>query len=219
VATGADLTGRISLSGNCSDWTTGNLYGTGTPAASGILWVDSGAVACTNLSHLYCFGVGMSSPLEVTPASGRLAFVTVQSYTPTMGLAGADMLCAAEAAAAHLPGTFRALLGSSTASAISRFDVSGPTWVRTDGIPLADSALAFANGDLTASPSLTALGTPASTDRAMTGGDISVPSMDTCTDWSGGSGTRNGGVFYASNAAFNVTTSGCSGGPIYCLAE
>jgi hypothetical protein len=224
VATGADLDGQASSSGNCGDWTAvaAATYSSGSPSASGTAWVEATPNLCTNLAHLYCFGVGLSSPLEVTPAPGRLAFVTVQSYAPTsgLGLQGADDLCASEATAAQLPGTFKALLGTSTASAISRFDISGPTWVRTDGIPLADSALAFANADLTASPSVTALGTEAAVDNAMTGGDINVVGLNTCADWVGtAGGTLEGAAFFASARAFNVTSTGCTGAPIYCLAQ
>jgi hypothetical protein len=223
VATGADLNGRASSSGNCGDWTgvNGSQYAFGNPLASGADWVVSSTALCPNLAHLYCFGVGLSSPLEVTPPpGGRLAFVSVQSAMPASGLAAADALCAGEAAAAQLPGTFRALLSTSTASAMSRFDMSRPTWVRPDGVALADSPLAFANGDLTASPSITALGTETAAKAVMTGGPPADPSMGSCADWtSTAANTYVGAVLVASPDAFNNTATNCAGAPVYCLAE
>ena len=95
VATGAQADGSVSLGGNCSDWANAATnYAVGIPAATGGAWAASGGSSCASVAHLYCFGVGMSSPLGVEPASGRLAFVTIQAYVPTAGLAGADALCA-----------------------------------------------------------------------------------------------------------------------------
>jgi hypothetical protein len=56
------------------------------------------------------------------------------------GITSADALCAAEAKRAHLSGRFLALLGTSTAAASSRFDLSGAPWQRVDGALLADTA-------------------------------------------------------------------------------
>ena len=221
VATGADTTGRAYFGGNCTDWTDpAAAYEIGLPSASGMAWSTGGANPCTNGAHLYCFGVGYTTPLEMTPVAGRLAFVTVQAYVPTGGLAGADALCASEASAAGLPGSFLALLPTSSTSAISRFDISGPTWVRPDGIALADSPLAFASGDLLASPNLTALGSPTANRHVMTGGAIPLPMIDPCNDWTGGpGGSQEGNCNFASIQAFDSTTTGCNGEPIYCLAQ
>jgi hypothetical protein len=221
VATGADLDGRSSIMGNCGDWTNVSFaYTGGSPSGSGPDWAAATTALCTTHAHLYCFGVGLSSPLEVTPPAGRLAFVTVQSFASTGGLAAADALCASEATAAQLPGTFKALLGTTAASAISRFGLSGPTWVRPDGIALADSPLAFAAGDLTAAPSLTAIGTVVTGGRAITGGDLGSPLANDCQGWTvAGGGTTEGAAWRATDEAFNVTSTACGSAPIYCLAQ
>jgi hypothetical protein len=41
---------------------------------------------------------------------------------------------------------FHAFVATETASAISRFDTSGPRWVRMDGVPLAPTAADLATG-------------------------------------------------------------------------
>jgi len=220
VATGADLGGQAAPTSDCLDWTstTGN-FASGAPSATGLDWVNARPTPCTSLTHLYCFGVGLSTPLEITPAPGRLAFVTIQAYVPTGGLAGADALCATEAAGASLPGSFRALLATNAASAISRFDLTGPTWVRTDGAALAESALAFANEDLLTAPNITALAAPAVKGSVVSGGPIGSPQATTCSDWTGGGSTSAGSSMRASSAAFDGSSVPCTGLPIYCLAQ
>lgn len=220
VATGSSLSGHVPNPGNCNDWSNpASTFGSGLARATGNDFIQDSTSQCTSTAHLYCFGVGFDAPLEVTPADGRLAFVTVEAYVPTGGLVGADALCASEASAAHLPGTFRALLGTQAASAASRFDLSGPTWVRTDGIALADSPLAFVNGDLATAPSVTAIGTEAIMTNVMTGGPVGVASPMSCGDWTGTGLTNSGNAEHASSNAFMVTTASCVGLPIYCLAE
>ena len=39
------------------------------------------------------------------------------------------------------PGNFRALVGTSTQSPLSRFDGGGPPWSRVDGVLIADQAI------------------------------------------------------------------------------
>ena len=56
------------------------------------------------------------------------------------GVASADTMCQSEAAVAGLPGTYLALLATTTATAASRFDRGGAVWVNTAGLALADSA-------------------------------------------------------------------------------
>ena len=119
-----------------------------------------------------------------------------------------------------MPGTFLALLPSSTATAASRFDLTGPAWVRLDGIALADSPLAFMAGDLAAPPNVTSLGTYVAT-QVMTGG---VPANladggATCLDWTSlaASGPNLGRSSHASTEAFATQAGSCLGAPIYCL--
>ncbi|MBA3453176.1 MAG: hypothetical protein H0T42_08790 [Deltaproteobacteria bacterium] len=80
--------------------------------------------------------------VDVAPVveNGRIAFVSDSVFTASMGLAGADALCNLDAAAAQLPGTYRAWLGSSAGGPDSRFAPAGDPWRRVDGPRLAPTA-------------------------------------------------------------------------------
>jgi hypothetical protein len=205
---------------DCVEWTSASdEYVAGQAALTIDGWADDGASTCGMPARLYCFGTRYDSPLTVTPTTGRRAFVTVQAFQVGSGLAGADALCANEAALAGLSGTFLALLPTSTATAASRFDASGPTWVRVDGVRLADSPLAFFAEDLAASPSVTAIGTQSDVE-VLTGGQPTQPPGDgTCKDWTdatvaSASGGRSNA---ASGAAFANGGGTCTTASIYCL--
>ncbi len=222
VATGADSSGNTEDA--CTDWSSaGGGYTWGYSAATTDFWTSTGFPDnCTTAVRLYCFGIAYDAALEITPVQGRRAFVSVQAFVPGGGLAAADALCASEASLAGLSGTFRALLGSSTSTAASRFDLSGRTWVRVDGIALADTPLDFMAGNLTAPPNVTAVGTYTS-GTVMTGGSPGLVSS-TCSDWTD-SGVGPGGVGaglseFAAPSAFDLAAPiGCAGAPIYCLEQ
>src|SRR5690606_17757301 len=75
------------------------------------------------------------APVDDAPQSepGLLVFVTSLTYTGDLGgIQGADEICAFEAEAAQLSGTFRAWISDSTTDAIDRIDADGP-WVLVDG--------------------------------------------------------------------------------------
>jgi hypothetical protein len=99
--------------------------------------------ACSTVVPFLCAEVDRTVEVSPIRTSGRLAFLTKGSWKTTTGVATADALCGAEASAASKPGSFKALIATSTASAISRFDTSGPPWVRVDGLPLLATAAAF----------------------------------------------------------------------------
>ena len=66
------------------------------------------------------------------------------------GIQGFDETCAAQAGAAGLPGAYKALVATDGASAISRFDLNGPPWVRPDGVAIVARAADLADGKLIA---------------------------------------------------------------------
>ncbi len=93
---------------------------------------------CSQPAHLACFQVSTSGPTYPVPAGPRLAadatpiFVSQATFQGNAGLAAMDGACNSEAAAAGLPGTYVALVSTTSASAGSR--VPRPTpWARTDG--------------------------------------------------------------------------------------
>ncbi len=76
------------------------------------------------------------APEDVTRAN--YAFVTSTLHTGDLGgLEGADAICNERALAGGLPGTYRALLSTTTVDAVARFDGSRG-WQRVDGKPIAD---------------------------------------------------------------------------------
>ena len=131
----------------CGDFTS-DVYD-GKPLDSGLASANSWwftyavSVGCAGPARIYCFGIDHSAQVAVTPVAGRRAFVTATYWTPGGGIGSADALCQNEATAAKLPGTYKALLASSGASAASRFNVNGAPWIGYDGMPLAATASAF----------------------------------------------------------------------------
>jgi len=99
---------------------------------------------CSSFARLYCFGIDRRASVVATPPpSFRRAFLSVGAWRPDGGLASADALCAADASAAQLPGTYKALLATTSSSAAARFNTSRPPWARVDGVLLSPTAAAF----------------------------------------------------------------------------
>jgi hypothetical protein len=143
-----------------------------------------------------------------------------------MGIGEADALCAAEAAAAQLPGGYKALIATSRASAISRFDTQRAPWVRTDGVLLAPTAAEFAAGNLLASIGVAADGTHAINWRVWTGSAaVGQVGTNTCDDWNpADAGATSGelGTASASNHRWfggQQDTCDALGDRLYCLEE
>ncbi len=143
VATGANTDG--SAEDTCSDWSsTTGTYMAGLATGATVYWtfVDSRACATTE-ARLYCFGTARQEPIDLTALAstqGRRAFVSRSAHSPGGGLASADAKCQADAQAAGLVGDYLALLATTSASAASRFDLTGTTWVRPDGVAWLEQA-------------------------------------------------------------------------------
>lgn len=150
VVTGTRSDGTLEANFNCEDWTNVDTSAmralAGFTYRAGSRWTSGYSLDCNARSRVYCFGVDHTDGIPVVPVEGRLAFVLDSPVQPDMGIARFDAACAEEASAAGLSGSFRALVGTPTASPISRFDLDGPTWVRVDGAPVwAAAADAAAN--------------------------------------------------------------------------
>jgi hypothetical protein len=132
---------------NCGDFTS-NVYDSkwlmaGLPSLASASFSYQTTMSCAEQGRLYCFGIDRQAQIAVIPANGRYAFTTTAAWIPNGGIASADTLCQGEATAARLPGTYHALLAQSAASAASRFTTNGLPWIRTDGIPVTQTASAF----------------------------------------------------------------------------
>jgi hypothetical protein len=131
----------------------------------------------------------------VKPVPGRIAFVSVGQILPNAGRAAADALCQTEAVGAGLPGSFRALLATSTASAGSLLDTSMGPWVRVDGVPLADTAAAVVSGSpLRTRIVLGADGSQPWGNLVWTGGPEIGSAGLTCMDWSSVSSSERANI-------------------------
>jgi hypothetical protein len=158
------------------------------------------------------------------PTRGRLAFMSKGMWDPMSGIPAADALCTQEATAAGKPGTFKALLGTSKASAISRFDTSGAPWVRVDGLPLLPSARDFPTAlMLDVAPGVRLDGSVVPTIAVIPLGSNSTlgavaPLTETCNDWSSATSASLVG-FISSDARIAFASSGCTPVPVLCLQE
>jgi hypothetical protein len=133
-----------------------------------------------------------------------------------------------------LPGTYRALLASSTASAASRFSTTGTTWVRPDGLPVFATASDLDTMTVVTPIVLSAgggyMGNYALWSGAAT--PTTAGTLATCENWA--SNSADGGVPPATAgvtgftqapssgaSAWGYTTLPCSAtyGTVYCLQQ
>jgi hypothetical protein len=180
--------------------------------------------ACTGSGATYCsISNGACGP------NPNVMFVTTGTQTGSLGgLSGADAICQSDAKAAGLSGTFVAYLSTSTQNASARLVTAGGGasrgWVRTDGMPIADTAANLAAGTLWYPPSLDQTGAAVTTSapEVWTGSlytGVAV-SGETCSDWTSTTSTGNTGSPWAGYYAFQDWWSGqpCSGSyRLYCL--
>jgi hypothetical protein len=173
----------------CGNWTSAStdLHSMGDSAAQGQGFNSVGASSCSQPAPLLCFEVGRNVAVKPTPVAGRVAFLG-STHALGGGLVAADARCQSEAAGVGLAGSFKALLASSTASAESRFNLSGSPWVRADGIRIAPTPRAFFESQLLeAAPNVSADGRSYDEGDGIWGGAVSATvagtAASTCNDW------------------------------------
>jgi hypothetical protein len=137
---GVDLNGNLD---NCKDFSDGTSFYTMGAVDSSRRAVDTMSTGCNSATTFYCLGTAANNPITMPKATGRYAFVSDGGFAPGGGVATADALCQKEADAAHLPGTYLALLATTSGSAMSRFSLDGPRWIGSDGQPLGLTAADF----------------------------------------------------------------------------
>jgi hypothetical protein len=190
---------------------TGSAY-IGMAAAGSGYWsyneLDSSG--CMNQQHLYCFRTDLApagAPVGITVppvTSARRIFVTDFAFTPTaLGLAAADKQCQADATYYALPNAanFVAFLATSTKSAISRVNLAGPPWKRTDEVLIVSTAADLGAGNLISPIDLAGDGATYKNPQMWTGMmDPNQPGTNTCKDWTSNSVNDKGTMGYP-NAA------------------
>jgi len=180
---------------------------------------------CANAASLGCFQIDTSaSPRGFLPGpqvadEGTRIFLSSMSFTGSASRAAMDAQCVVDAAAAGLPGSYLALVGTSTAAPLSRFPRPFP-WVRVDGwtvIQRIEETDAFAPAILRADGTR-----PTSLElRAWTGSGARLDATgSTCSDWTsagsgvaGASGDVTGQFDWQGSAPPACNTSH----PVYCV--
>jgi hypothetical protein len=184
--------GTVFAGETCGDYTNVNGNGEIGIAQSGTLeWESFAGTVCNFALPLFCFQIDHVQPLQALTGTTRRVFESASAWTPSMGLANADSLCATEAASAALPGTFHALLATTTATAASRFTL-GTAWSRVDNVVVTSDLMTAAAGIY-----VTAAGTYRdSVDAIVLGAtDPFTVGANDCTNWS--SSTTNGSVIFS----------------------
>jgi hypothetical protein len=188
---------------------------------------------CSGKYHLYCFGTGKVAPLPQTPRFvGPIAFVTRARFSlqasASTALERADSLCQREACRMGFTGVsdasscdsdpgafrrFRALLGTSTVAASSRFDSLAGPWLNYLRLPWVP-----AEGTVTEGPWLSEVERPYfGVEDVLVGFENpDVVSTKTCADWTSGSAT---GLRWNRRdlRSFSVSEQACGNGPLLCL--
>jgi hypothetical protein len=231
VATGT-LPDGTRATDTAADWTsTAALYAVGGPAATNEDWTGNrGTAPGTAQARLYCLAVDQNTPLAIPRFPGRLAFLSAGSFSPATGESMADQMCDMEAHLNGHAGTFLALLATRVHSAAGLFDLTGPTWVRLDGVPWLERGQDLATGALLTSLNvafptggsqpLYIAYAPVWSGTANPGQPSATPDQD-CTDWSASSGTGTfGWSSYSDGSAFKFNALACNDPTVprlYCL--
>ena len=186
VVTGSTASGE--LSDNCNDF--GDMLGVASRGITGAIqsWAiqHSATLDCSSFFlRFYCVQTDFAQSVVAPPQNGRIAFLSSPGVDPSTGLQGADAACQRDADSAGLTGSYQALLATSGASALSRFDTSGVPWVTASGTILYNSSDDLTSGAVTRPVATTANGDPVLTGTVFTG----APSPDVvanlnCSDWS-----------------------------------
>jgi hypothetical protein len=230
AATGTTAQGTATGS-TCGDWTTPTgRFTYGDAAASTFDWTQAFEADCSAAVHLYCFEVDQATPLAPAPVRGRIAFLSSAAFTPAGGIAAADALCQADARTYHLDGadqagSYLALLSTAAASAASRMDLSGATWVRIDGVPWLARVEDLATGEILGTLNVTLDGQYHPYPYVYTGsaqpGDKPSGAAQSCADWTSsavGDTAIAGAGDFSNRRAFDESMVGCDGSAaLYCL--
>jgi len=130
-----------------------------------------------------------------TPSTDNIVFVTSTSQDGNLGgLSGADSICQTRANSAGLPGTYRAILSSSTVSASARLTQSANPYRLVNGTIIANNWADLTDGALAAPINRTEsnglIGFPI---KVWTASNIALNfSGPACSNWTSSSGSANG---------------------------
>lgn len=216
AATATGPGGTYNNAGDCLNYSSVaaglELIG-GNTMGQGFLFSQFQPLSCAAPTRLYCFGIDRQAIVTVPPppvGSFRRAFMRV--WSPGGGLADADAQCQAAAVANNLPGTFLALLPTMAKSALSRFSLAGPPWIRADNVTILPTAADWATSAyFDSAPNLSASGSMIWDNNVNWAGAPTITAIGTatCGDWLNQTLQANYGIsgytkidqFFASNPA------------------
>jgi hypothetical protein len=228
-------------SSDCTNWsdTSNNFHmQTGERSGGTMSWSVAANNSCAAAYALYCLGTRFTAvvPPPTPPTPRKLAFMldvnNGYAIRANGSLLDADMTCNTIAAQSGLLGTYKAMLATSSATAVSRFTTNGRPYVRPDGVVVVNS-----DADLfAASPKLLApIGVGptgkywggAGVFTGATGAQARSGPDDNCVDWSKNTfdGTRYLAIVGSSSATTGAFFSGgsisaCSNSlAVYCMQE
>ena len=220
--TGINATGQLGA--NCDDYstTTGQIQ-TGSPHYTAPGALKQAASTCADAYRIYCFEVGKEVEVSPIAVAGPVAFVSTEAFLVTPdGIQAADDTCQREARSAGLSGEFLALIPPGDRPAFSRFDSEGERWVRVDGVPVAESRLAFANDDSETSLNVTATGQYIACN-AWGAESLTEVHQDSCNGWTDQSAEGARGECNATGISLHRVVVGplCNSGTyhLYCLQQ
>ncbi len=218
IVTGSTPDGSIDA--NCTDFTTtvGNLK-LGLSDAIQAFAISSslnGSCAVSN-NPFYCVQIDHAKTVEPIPQMGRRAFIS-DGFSPGNGIEDADLNCQNAADSEGLPGSYKALLAMSNATALSRFDLSGPPWVTPDGLSFYNSIDDLGKRFLSRSISTLANGDPVLYGSVYTGAPtFNELATTNCNDWS----TNDSNIYTIGTLSFRMAGSStqCTTNRIRCFQE
>ncbi len=229
AATATGPGGTYSNNGDCMNYSSTaagvNVAG-GNTMGQGFLFTMFQPLACAAPTHLYCFGIDrQANVIPPTPAANTVRHAFMKIWLPGGGLGAADQQCQLDAAANNLPGTYRALLPTTTSSALSRFDLTGPPWVRVDNVPILPTAAGWSTASyFDSAPNLSANGTVVWDNSVNWAGAPSITAVGTmtCGDWLNANAQTTYGLsgYTKIDRFFALTVSPCNvGATITCMEQ
>ncbi len=222
--TGTLANGTVSPN-TCSNWTaTTGAGAVGLMESGPQQWTAFSTGLCENTYRIYCLMKTRNTVVQPPPVSGKRIFLTASTFTPGSG--SPDALCEAEKPGGT--GTVVALLARTTAAAST---LLGPTttYIRPDGIVVGtgqriiDASGVDPNARLASGIWQTGAGAYLDT-IAWTGTTVlsTVPTSDTCGDWSSTTGTGLAGRSGFTGVGFwNRSSENCdsTSARLYCVEQ
>jgi hypothetical protein len=223
-ATGATGATGVGVAGDRG--ATGSTGATGAPGATGA--TGPGGLDAVSISAL----CGLLAREGMSPPAAwdcrRLVFVTSALYNGNLGgIAGADAKCMTRAAAAGLPGTFRAWISTTTTSPSATFTHYTLPYKLVDGTTIANNWADLTDGTLLARINKTETGAPVSNESAVWTNTKANGSQEggtyDCSGWTTTSGQGYTGVTEEADSNWTSWVYGqyaCSVTiPLYCFQQ